>query len=147
VHFKDARLHRSGLLVVIVTVIAAIVATAPPRGPPRQLLRPTPPLLSPRVLNSFFLGRVTRPAGGQLGRLDFFASGGTGRCWRTRTRGTPVPTAGLCSVPFLASAPAAGLATGLGSSGFLATMTAFLGVDIMERMAAASASALRRRAS
>jgi hypothetical protein len=127
----------------IVTV--AVIATAATRA--------TTPVVAAHAtaavaagLDFFLLGRIASPAGGQLGRLDFLASGGTrpGGCGAHPARGTPVPTAGLCSVPFLASAPAAGLATGLGSSGFLATMT-FLGVAIIERMAAASASALRRR--
>ena len=115
------------------------------RGPPRQLLRPTPVLLSPRVLISFFLLWSSAQLEDSLALLSSFcpslgavASVPAGLA----AAGLTVPTAGLCKVPFLAPAASAGL----GSSGFFATKTR-LGAFIMVRMASASAKALLRRSS
>ena len=94
-----------------------------PRGPPRQLLRPTPPLLSPRVLISFFLACSSAQLDDNLALLTSLlppgaaaAPGAAGAAGRAAAPGLP---AGLCKVPFMA-ALAVSAAVG---SGFLATST------------------------
>ena len=83
-----------------------------PRGPPRQLLRPTPPDGVAAGRDFLLLGRIVRPAGGQLGRLDFLAGARARPGAAARGRARPVAPAGLCSVP---------LTPGLAGSGALAT--------------------------
>jgi hypothetical protein len=118
-----------------------------PRGPPRQLLRPTPPEASPRVLISFFLAGSPAQLDDSLADLTSLPAPAPPARWCAAARraagaGADGRLVQRALDAGLAASP--GLATGLGSSGFLATST-FLGVDIIERMAAASASALRRR--
>ena len=127
-----------------------------PRGPPRQLPpRPAPAPVSPRVGMAFFLAGspaqlldsladlTSLPA--PAGALVPGAPGAPGRAGLA----TVVPAAGLCNVPLspvLAASTAPGLTTGLTSSGFFGGGAGFLaGADIMSRIAAASASAFRRR--
>ena len=100
----------------------------------RQLLRPTPPDASPRVLSARFFASLSAP------QLEDSFSDLTSFLSPTAPASpgffaAPGLTSGLCSVPFLASAI---------SSGFFATKTLF-GALIMARMAAASSSALVRR--
>ena len=125
VHFKDARLHRSGLLVVIVTVIA-VVATAPTRATTPAVATDTTAAVA-AGLDFFFLGCVTSPAGGQLGRLDFLASGGTGRCWRTRTRGHAGSDCGLVQRALFGVGPSRRLGHRLGFFGLLGHHDRLLG--------------------
>ena len=138
VHFDGTEFRCRALVLSVIAVIATTAATraAAPVGTAAHATGAVATGLD------FLLLAIAGPARGELGGLDF---AGAGR--RARRRPAVVP-AGLCSVVFLASAAAgaAGFATGLGSSGFLATST-FLGAAIMARMASASASALRRRSS
>src|SRR5450830_484528 len=101
-----------------------------PRGPLRQLLRPTPPLLSPRVLISFFLAGSPAQLEDSLADLTSLlppgpAAGAGALAVRVPAPAPGVP-AGLCRVPLTPALASPGLATGFGSSGFLATRT-FLG--------------------
>src|SRR6218665_48313 len=93
----------------------------PPRGPPRQLLRPTPPLLSPRVLISFFFAGSPAQLEDSLADLTSLPAPGAPAAAPARAAPAAVrgaPTAGLGSVPFFASpAGAAGVGGGLGCGG------------------------------
>ena len=117
-----------------------------PRGPLRQLVERPAGLVSPRVLISFFLATSSFQVDDRLADLTSFfppgaaaaGAGAAATAGRAPLAGAAVP-AGLCKVPF-----SAGLASTTTGSGFLATST-FFGADIISRMAAASASALRRR--
>ena len=113
-----------------------------PRGPPRQLLRPTPPLASPRVLISFFLACSSAQLEDNLALLTSLPSLAT--AVPAGLGVVVVLAAGLCKVPLMALLSAAGALTG--SGGFFATST-FLGVLIMVRIASASAKAVRLRVS
>ena len=113
-----------------------------PRGPPRQLLRPTPPLASPRVLISFFLACSSAQLEDNLALLTSLPSLAAVVLVGLVVVGLP---AGLCSVPLMALlSTAAGFS---GSGGFFATNTFLAGVFIMVRIASASAKAVRRRVS
>ena len=115
-----------------------------PRAPLRQLvLRPAPAPVSPRVGSAFFL------AGSPAQLLDSLADltslPATPPAGAATVPGAPglagalatvLPVAGLCKVPLIAA---------FGGSGFLATITGLAGADIIMRIAAASASALRLR--
>ena len=111
-----------------------------PRGPPRQLLRPTPPLASPRVLISFFLACSSAQLEESLALLTSF--------WPSLVvlepagfaPGAVLPEAGLCKVPLIALGSGVSV---FSTAGFFATST-FLGAFIIERMASASANAVRR---
>ena len=112
-------------------------------GPPRQLLRPTPPLVSPRVGMAFFLAGSPAQLEDSLADLTSLLALGADAPGAAAGLGAAlVPAegvfAGLCKVPLVAA-----LASTLGSS-FLATST-FLGALIMARIASASAIALLRR--
>ena len=113
-----------------------------PRGPPRQLLRPTPPLASPRVLISFFLACSSAQLEDNLALLTSLPS--LAAAVPAGLGAVVVLVAGLCKVPLMALLSAAGAFTG--SGGFFATST-FLGVFIMVRIASASAKAVRLRVS
>src|SRR5690606_32469908 len=79
-------LHRGRLLVMVIAVIA-IVTTAATRASAPVVATHTAAAVA-AGLDFFLFGRITSPAGGQLGRLDFLASTRRGRRSRggTRTR-------------------------------------------------------------
>ena len=113
-----------------------------PRGPARQFVeRPAPAPVSPRVLISFFLAVSPAQLLESLADFTSLPAPAAGAPPGLAALATVLPAAGLCKVPLTAVLASA---SGLASSGFLATTT-FLGVDIIMRMAEASASALRRR--
>ena len=116
------------------------------RGPARQLpARPAPAPVSPRVGIAFFLAGspaqlldsladfTSLPV--PLPELPVFAAPGLAGLAGT------VPAAGLCKVPLIPALAA----SGFNSSGFFRTGAFLAGADIMTRIAAASASALRLR--
>ena len=109
-----------------------------PRGPPRQLLRPTPPLESPRVLISFFLACSSAQLEDSLALLISLLPGAAGAPAAGRSLAPGLP-AGLCSVPLIGLTSTGGGTTFLGAT--------FCGELIMSRIASASAKALRRRVS
>ena len=82
VHFQHARFHRCGLHVVVAVAVIATAATGAGAPVGRATCART------RVATGFeffLLGRVARPAAGELGRLDLFASACTSRtCTGTR---------------------------------------------------------------
>ena len=115
-----------------------------PRGPLRQLVeRPAPAPVSPRVLSSFFFAGSPAQLLDNLDDLTSLPAPGAPAAPVAPgfALATVEPAAGLCNVPLMA---ALGSTTALTTSGFLA-VTTLLGVDIIERIAAASSSALRRR--
>ncbi len=109
-----------------------------PRGPLRQLLRPTPPLVSPRVLISFFLACSSAQLEDSFALLTSLLPGAAGALVAVRSLAPGLP-AGLCNVPLIGFASTGGGATFLGAT--------FCGELIMSRIASASAKALRRRVS
>ena len=115
----------------------------PPRAPPRQALPRPAPAVSPRVGMPFFLAGSPAQLEDSLADLTSLPAPAAGAAAAVPAVRAPGAPTGLCKVPFFAS-PVTARGAGLGSSGFLATST-LAGVDIMERIAAASASALRRR--
>ena len=109
-----------------------------PRGPLRQLLRPTPPLESPRVLISFFLACSSAQLEDSFALLISLLPGAAGAPVAGRSFAPGLP-AGLCKVPLIGLASTGGGTTFLGAT--------FCGEFIMSRIASASAKALRRRVS
>lgn len=93
VDFQRARFYRCSMAVVGVAIVAVIATTAIGTSTAATLTA------APRARtigtgcttgvatgrNTFFLGRIARPTGRQLGRFDFFASTSarSGRTWRT----------------------------------------------------------------
>ena len=123
-----------------------------PRGPARQLVeRPAPAPVSPRVGIPFFLAGSPAQLLESLADLTSLpappgavpvVAAPPGRAGLASVE----PAAGLCSVPFFAASAAALAAAGVAISTFFGGGGAFLaGADIIKRMAAASASALRLR--
>ena len=109
-----------------------------PRGPLRQLLRPTPPLESPRVLISFFLACSSAQLEESFALLISLLPGAAGAPVEERSLAPGLP-AGLCKVPLMGLASTGGGTTFLGAT--------FCGELIMSRIASASANAVRRRVS
>ena len=109
-----------------------------PRGPLRQLLRPTPPLESPRVLISFFLACSSAQLEDSFALLISLLPGAAGAPAEERSLAPGLP-AGLCKVPLMGLASTGGGTTFLGAT--------FCGEFIMPRIASASANAVRRRVS
>jgi hypothetical protein len=125
--------------------MVAVVVAAAPRGAAAPVAAADPAAgESPRVLISFFLAGSFGPAGRQLRGLDFLAgaraaAGAAGAAGTRRLRRRLVQRA--------LDARLGGFRRLGDRLGFrrLGGTSTFLGADIMERIAAASASALRRR--
>ena len=82
-HFDDPGFHRCGVL-VIVALIAVVTTAATGATTPVVAAHATTAVAA--SLDFFLLGRVVRPAGGQLGRLDFLARTAAGSGWCGSTR-------------------------------------------------------------